>query len=64
MESQVIAESFFHSWELSYSERLKTNTVDFRNTLLNHRNFDRIAVSIARFEWRMDALDQESRMVP
>ena len=49
---------------LQESESLNTNTVDFRNRLLNHRGFDRIAVSIAGFDWCMDALGQESRMVP
>ena len=67
-ESQGIAShvynSFFQSWALFHSEWLGTNVVDFRNALVNHKDFDRIAVSIARFFRRMSSLDKESRMVP
>ncbi|KAL8820776.1 MAG: hypothetical protein Q9191_007448, partial [Dirinaria sp. TL-2023a] len=56
--------SFFQSWALFHSEWLNTNTVDFRNALVNHKDFDRIAVSIARFYRRMNSLVKESRVVP
>ena len=56
--------SFFQSWALFHSEWLSTNAVDFLNALVNHKDFDRIAVSIARFYRRMSSLDMESRMVP
>ena len=66
-ESQGITDhfynSFFQSWALFHSEWLGTNTVDFRNALTSHKDFDRVAVSIARFYRRMSALDNESRMV-
>ena len=67
-ESQGVNDSiyhlFFQSWALFHSEWLSINSFDLRNALVTHRDFDRIATSIARFFLRMNTIDTSLRKVP
>lgn len=55
---------FFQSWAVFHSEWLSMNSFDLRNALVTHRDFDRIATSIARFFLRMNTVDKSFRKVP
>ena len=55
---------FFQSWALFHSEWLSINGLDFRNALVTHKDFDRIATSIARFFLHMNTVDKILRKVP
>ena len=67
-ESQGVNDStyhlFFQSWAVFHSEWLSINSFDLRNALVTHRDFDRIATSIARFFLRMNTVDKSLRKVP
>lgn len=56
--------SFFQSWALFHSEWLSINSFDLRIALVTHKDFDRIATSIARFYLRMSTVDKSLRKVP
>ena len=55
---------FFQSWALFHSEWLSVNSFDFRNALVTHKDFDRIATSIARFFLHMNTVEKGLRKVP
>ena len=55
---------FFQSWAVFHSEWLSINSFDLRNALVTHKDFDRIATSIARFFLHMNEVDKSLRKVP
>ena len=60
----VIYHSFFQSWALFHTEWQSINSFDLRNSLVTHKDYDRIATSIARFFLRMNTFDNKLRQVP